>query len=71
MGGAKHAVNLPFGGKRDWADCRRGSVVGCFNDFVAGKIQHATVKSLKADADLLLSDSRGHERFRRFSLYWG
>jgi hypothetical protein len=35
-------------------------VIGRFNDFVAGEIQHAAIKRLESDADLLLGDGGGH-----------
>jgi hypothetical protein len=35
-------------------------VVGRLDDFFAGEIEHAAVKRLQTDADLLLSDGSGH-----------
>ena len=60
VGRTQNAINLAFGGQGDGANRGRGGVVGCFDDFFAGQIQHAAVKRLEADADLLLSDRGGH-----------
>ena len=60
VGRAQHAVDLALGWERNGADRRCGGVVGSFDDFFAGEIQHAAVKRLQADADLLLSNSGGH-----------
>ena len=35
-------------------------MIGGFDDFFAGEIQHAAVERLQADADLLLGDGGGH-----------
>jgi hypothetical protein len=35
-------------------------VIGGFDDFFAGEIQHAAIERLQADADLLLGDGGGH-----------
>ena len=37
-------------------------LIGGLDDFVAREIQHAAVKRLQADADLLLSDGSGHRK---------
>ena len=57
---AQHAVDLPLGGQGNRTDRRGGSVIGGFDDFFAGQIQHAAIEGLQADADLLLGDGGGH-----------
>jgi len=56
VGRAQHAIDLALRGQGDGADGRGSGVVGGFDDFFAGQIQHAAIKRLQADADLLLSD---------------
>ena len=65
MGRAQNAVNLALRWQWDRADGRCCRVVGSFNDFVAREIQHAAIKRLETDADLLLSDCGGHGGARK------
>ena len=61
-GERRTAVDLAFRGQGDRTDRGCSGVIGCFNDFVAGQIQHAAIKRLQADADLLLSNCSGHRK---------
>ena len=64
MGRTQHAIDLAFGRQGNGSDRSGGGVISRFDDFFAGQIEHAPVKGLEADADLLLGNGSGHGWWR-------